>query len=139
MRIVGASTATVAVLAATVVATPVRAGTYEGRSPLARAGYTTVAMIANVVPVVSAIFAPKCLPGYVVCKLTFAGMSLIAAADQLAVSGGSDMPQTRAILHRGFAGDWFLTGRHVAGETQPQPLPDPPPPASAGGWEPPPR
>ncbi len=115
---------------------------YEQRSPAQRALFTSVAMVANVVPIVSAIFAPHCLPGYVVCKATFAGVSLIAAADQLALSGGGDMAQTRAILHRGFAGDWYLTGKHIAGDVAPQPLPEPPPPPSAGGggeWTPPPR
>jgi hypothetical protein len=71
----------------------------------------------------------------------FAGISLIAAADQLVLSGGGDWPQTRAILHRGFAGDWYLTGRHVSGDVTPEVLPEPPPPpAGSGGgkWEPPP-
>jgi hypothetical protein len=51
------------------------------------------------------------------------------------------MTQTRGILHRGFAGDWYLTGRHTSRETEAQVLPDPPPPPGEGGgqkWEPPP-
>src|SRR6059036_2060600 len=106
-----------------------------------RALYTGVAVVANVTPVVSALYAPRCLPGYVVCKLTYAGLSLAAAADQLVLSGGGDLAQTCAILHRGFAGDWYLTGRHVAGEVEPEPLPEPPAPApesGGGGWQPPP-
>jgi len=106
-----------------------------------RALYTGVAVVANVTPLVATLYAPRCLPGYVVCKLTYAGLSLAAAADQLVLSGGGDLAQTRAILHRGFAGDWYLTGRHVAGEVEPEPLPEPPAPAPGsgeGGWQPPP-
>jgi hypothetical protein len=116
------------------------AGNYEEASTGRRALYTAAAVAANVVPVISALYAPRCLPGYLVCKLSFAGISLIAAADQLALSGGGDTVQTRAILHRGFRGDWVLTPRHVAGDLEPQVLPDPPPPPSDGGtgWQPPP-
>lgn len=121
-------------------AVPCRAagGPYEQSSPVRRALYTGVAVVANVVPGISAIYAPQCLPGYVLCKLTFAGISVLAAADQLALSGAQDLTQTRAILHRGFAGDWILTGRHIAGEAEAHPLPEPPPPPSEGGWQPPP-
>jgi hypothetical protein len=104
-----------------------------------RAWHTGVAVVANVVPVVSTFYAPRCLLGYVFCKTVFAGMSVVAAGDQLFFSGGGDMAQTRGILHRGFAGDWLLTPRHVSGELDPQVLPDPPPPPKTeGGWEPPP-
>jgi hypothetical protein len=51
------------------------------------------------------------------------------------------MAQTRGILHRGFAGDWYIDTRHVRGEATPEPLPEPPPPPSSSGggtWEPPP-
>ena len=100
---------------------------------------TGIAVAANVVPGVSTLYAPHCLPGYVFCKAIFAVVSVIAAADQLALSGGGDMTQTRGILHRGFAGDWYIAPRHVRGEATPEPLPDPPPPPSSGGkWEPPP-
>src|SRR5437867_3171220 len=116
------------------------AASYEERPGGMRAVYTGIAVIANVVPGVSALYAPRCLPGYVLCKAVFAGMSLIAAADQLALSGGGDLEQTRGILHRGFTGDWYLTGRHVSGDVTPEPLPDPPPVSGSGGgkWEPPP-
>ncbi len=99
-----------------------------------------IAVVANIVPGVSTLYAPRCLPGYVFCKTIFAAVSVIAAADQLVLSGGGDMQQTRGILHRGFAGDWYLTARHVSGEATPEPLPDPAPPPSSGGghWEPPP-
>ena len=119
-----------------------RAAAYDQQSSGRRALYTGIALVANITPFVSALYAPACLPGYVVCKLTYAGLSLAAAADQLVLSGGGDLAQTRAILHRGFAGDWYLTGRHIAGEVQPEPLPEPPAPASGsgeGGWQPPPR
>jgi hypothetical protein len=112
----------------------------EERPLGSRALQTVVAVIGNVAPVVATAYAPQCLPGYVLCKALFAGVSVLAAADQLIVSGGADLTQTRAILHRGFGGDWVLTPRHVAGESTPQPLPDPPPPGTGteGGWEPPP-
>lgn len=116
----------------------VGAATYDEQPAAKRAMYTGIAVVANVVPVVSTFYAPRCLLGYVLCKGVFAAMSTIAAADQLVLSGGGDMPQTRGILHRGFTGDWWLTGRHVSGEVEPQVLPEPPPPPSTGGWEPPP-
>lgn len=117
------------------------AGSYEERSAGARVFYTGVAVAANVLPVLSAVYAPQCLPGYIVCKLAFAGMSLVAAGDQLLLSGGSDPEQARAIVNRGFSGDWVLTGSHIAGDTAPEPLPEAPPPRQTGGgaWEPPPR
>lgn len=110
------------------------------QSPGRHALYTGLAVVANVVPIVSTLYAPRCLLGYVFCKATYAGMSVIAAADQLALSGGGDLQQTRGILHRGFAGDWYLTARHTSREVAPEPLPEPPPPAAAEGgkWEPPP-
>jgi len=111
---------------------------FEERPAAARALYTGIAVVANVVPVVSTFYVSRCLPGYVVCKLTFAGMSLIAATGQLVLSGGGDLAQTRGILHRGFAGDWYLTGRHTSREVTPEVLPEPPPPPSEPKWEPPP-
>src|SRR3989442_15386808 len=118
-----------------------RAAAYDQQSPGMRALYTGVAVEANVTPFVATLYAPRCLPGYVVCKLTYAGLSLAAAADQLVLSDGGDLAQTPPILHRGFAGDWSPTGRHVAGEVEPQPLPEPPAPApesGGGGGGPPP-
>ena len=114
------------------------ATSYEERSLGARAWYTTVAMVANLVPGVSALYAPRCLPGYYLCKVGFAGAATIAAVGQLAISGGGDLAQTRALLYRGWSGDWFLTGEHIAGDKTPQPLPEAPPPAAEGGWQPPP-
>lgn len=114
---------------------------YDERSPAGRALYTGIAVIANVVPVVSTLYAPRCLPGYVMCKGLWAFVSVVAAADQFVLSGGQDRVQTKGILYRGFAGDWFLTGRHTAGDLTPNPLPDPPPPpadSGGGGWQPPP-
>src|SRR4051812_41563602 len=113
---------------------------WEQRSVASKTLYKSVAMVANVLPGASSFYAPKCLPGYVFCKAIFAGISVIAAAEHLLLAGDGDLQQTRGILYRGFAGDWFLTGRHITGDRQAQPLPDPPPPSTAGGaWEPPPR
>lgn len=110
------------------------------RSPANEALLTGTAAAANVTPVLPSFYAPRCLTGYIFCKAMFAGVSVIAAADQLIFSGGGDMAQTRAILYRGFGGDWVMTPRHIAGEANPEPLPEPPPPAAGaeGGWEPPP-
>ena len=143
MRVTGRRSFCAAALAGMLLCVaPAHAQRYERSSAPKRALYTGTAMVANAVPVVSAVFAPQCLPGYVVCKATFAFVSLVVATGQLALSGGGDMAQTRGILHRGFAGDWYLTGKHIAGDSTPQPLPEPPPPPAAtgaGGWEPPPR
>ena len=115
------------------------ATTWEARSSGARALYTTGAVVANLIPITSAFVAPKCIPGYIVCKLSFAGASIIAAAGQFVLSGGHDLEQTKAILTRGFSGDWYLTGEHVAGDVQPQPYPEIAPPSSGGsGFTPPP-
>jgi hypothetical protein len=76
-------------------------------------GYTVLAGL-NVVPIVRPGGA-RCLPGYIVCKFSFAAFSLLAAGEQLLFSGGTDLDQTRA-LYRGFGGDWVLTGAHAAGD-----------------------
>jgi len=112
------------------IAVPAHAA-WEDRPTWQRVGFTILAGIENIVPITSALAAPRCLPGYVVCKLSFAGISLLAAGEQLAFSGGTDLAQTRAILHRGFAGDWILTGAHAAGDDSPEVLPEPPPSSSA--------
>jgi hypothetical protein len=100
---------------------------YEDRPAWQRAGYSVLAGIYNVVPIASAFAEPRCLPGYILCKFSFAAFSVIAAGEQIVLSGGADMNQTRAILHRGFAGDWIVTGRQAAGDATPQVLPDPGP------------
>jgi hypothetical protein len=105
---------------------------WDDRSAGQRAGYTTLAVVENIVPVTSALAAPRCLPGYFACKFSFAAISLLVAGEQLVFSGGTDLDQTRAILHRGFGGDWILTGAHAAGDVTPDPLPDPGPRAGAG-------
>jgi hypothetical protein len=104
---------------------------WEDRPGWQRAGYNVLAGVENVVPITSALAAPRCLPGYIVCKALFAGFSVVAAGEQLFFSGGADMDQTRAVLHRGFAGDWVLTGAHAAGDDTPEVLPDPGPATSA--------
>jgi hypothetical protein len=120
----------VSLVAVLAVAIPANAD-WDDRSPGQRAGYTTLAVVENVVPVASAFAAPRCLQGYVLCKLSFAAFSVVAAGEQLFMSGGSDMKQFEAVLHRGWAGDWYLTGAHAAGDKTPEVLPDPGPPANA--------
>ena len=114
-------------LLVSVLASRVALAGYEDRPGWQRAGFNVLAGIENVVPIASALAAPRCLPGYILCKASFAGISLLAAGAHLAFSFGGDMPQTRALLHRGFAGDWILTGRHAAGDAEPDVLPDPGP------------
>jgi len=125
-------------LATSLLAVDAQAVPFEEQSGQMQAAYTAVAVVANILPGVSTLYAPRCLPGYVFCKVLFAAVSLVAATEQLAVSGGADRAQTRAILHHGFAGDWVLTGAHVAGDRTPEPWPDVPPAATGSGWEPPP-
>jgi len=138
----GRLVSTLLLVAALVPARAARAVPYAQLPVAKRAMYTGIAIVANILPGLSAVYEHRCFPGYIVCKASFAGVSLLAALDQLAMSGGHDMTQTAGILYRGFEGDWFLTGEHIAGDRTPQPLPDPPPPASEGGgeggWTPPP-
>jgi hypothetical protein len=119
-------------------ALPARAD-WDDRSTGQKAGYTALAVVENVVPIASAFAAPKCLPGYILCKAFFAFTSVVAAGEQITMSGGSDEKQTNAILYRGFAGDWYLTGANAAGDLTANPLPDPAPvanPAPGSGSEP---
>jgi len=120
-----------------------RAGSFEDSSTGKRALYTVGAAVANVVPLASSVVEPKCLPGYIFCKLTFAFGSLLFAGEDLAMSGGSELGQSRAILYRGFSGDWVVTPRDIAEGRRPDVLPAPPPPSGeskdSGGFVPPPR
>ena len=116
-------------LAVMAIAHPAQA-TFEDRPTWQRAGYWVLAGVENVVPITSALAAPRCLPGYIACKFSFAFLSVLVAGEQFAFSGGADLAQTRAILHRGFGGDWVLTGAHAAGDVTPEVLPDPGPSSS---------
>jgi hypothetical protein len=120
-----------------------RAASYEDSSTGKKVLYTAKAVAANALPVAGSLVEPKCLPGYFFCKLTFAFGSLLFAGENLAMSGGADIDQSRAILYRGFSGDWWVTPRDIAGDRQPQILPAPPPPSGgsggSGGFVPPPR
>lgn len=115
---------------------------FEELSGRRRAMYTAGAAAANVLPVVSGVAEPKCLQGYILCKVTFAAISVVAAAESLVMSGGSDLAQPKAVLYRGFSGDWYLTPRDMAGDTRAELLPEPPPPAEgekkSGDFVPPP-
>jgi hypothetical protein len=94
---------------------------------------TAAAVVTNVVPVTSALVAPTCLPGYILCKLSYAGLSLVAAAESMVMSGGADSAQPAAILRRGFSGDWVVTPDDIATRRPPDPYPEVAPPASGGG------
>jgi len=106
---------------------------YDDRPATERGAYTALAVAENILPGVSTIAAPRCLQGYVLCKLSFAAVSLVAAGEHLFFSGGSDLGQTRAILRRGFTGDWVLTGKHAAGDVEAAVFPDPGPSSRAPG------
>ena len=95
------------------------AGSYDERSTAGRVLLNGVAVLANVVPVLPALWAKPCLPGYVLCKATYAFASVLFAGEQVLFSGANDMPQASTIIRRGFGGDWFLTGRHINGDTKP--------------------
>ena len=101
------------------------------RSAAARVFYAVAAAVANVVPGPAVLVAPKCIQGYVLCKFSFAALSVVAAGEQLLMSGGSDGQQTRAILYRGFAGDWYVTAGDMAGITKPDVFPESPPPTQS--------
>jgi hypothetical protein len=102
---------------------------YEELSSGRKALATSKAVAVNTLPVASGLEEPKCLQGYILCKLTFALFSVVAAGESLAMSGGADLAQPRGILYRGFSGDWVVTPRDMAGESKPEILPEAPPPA----------
>jgi hypothetical protein len=123
--------------------TAAQAVPFEELSGGKRALYTARAVVANTVPGASAATEPRCIQGYILCKLTFALFSTIVAGETLALGGGGDMAQPKAILYRGWSGDWVVTPRDIAGETKPELLPEPPPPAGGqpkegGDFKPPP-
>ena len=119
----------VSLVAVLAIAMPAQAG-WDDRSSGEKAGYMALAAVENVIPVASALAAPKCLQGYVLCKMSFAAFSVVAAGEQLFMAGGSDMKQFEAILKRGWTGDWYLTGAHAAGDATADVLPDPGPAAN---------
>lgn len=124
-----------------VAPTRARATTWDDASPMMRVAYTAGAVVTNIVPITSAFIAPTCLQGYILCKLTFAGISLLSAAEQTVMGGSSDPAGTKATLERGFSGDWFITPSHIAGDSAPDVYPSVTvhdDAAGAGGFTPPP-
>jgi hypothetical protein len=92
----------------------------EGDVP-ASAWDSTVAVVTNVVPITSAFVEGRCITGYVVCKLSFAGLSLVAAAEQVVLGG--DTKGARATLGRGFGGDWYVRPSDIASGRTPEVYP----------------
>lgn len=82
---------------------------------------STVAVVTNVVPISSAFVQSRCLTGYIVCKLSFAGLSLVAAAEQVVLGG--DTKGARATLGRGFGGDWVVRPSDIASGREPEVYP----------------
>jgi hypothetical protein len=112
----------VALLTAMLAAAPVAVRADEvgvGR----RIWYGVAAAALNVLPVVSIHASQRCLPGYVVCKLSFAGMGLIAAGTQLVVGG--DLKGAERTVRRAVGGDWLVLPRHLATGTNADPYPEP--------------
>lgn len=89
-----------------------------------RAWYGIAAAGMNVLPVASAFASQRCLPGYIACKLSFAGMGLIASTAQIIIGG--DIDGARRTARRAIGGDWIVTPRHVAEGASPDPYPAPP-------------
>ena len=94
----------------------------EGGSEQVRGWHTAAAVVANVIPVASVFVEERCLPGYIVCKISFWGISVIAAIEQVVVGGNAD--GARATLDRGFGGDWVVTGEHIATGRKPELYPE---------------
>ena len=114
----------------------------QERSGTAHALATAGAVAANTLPVVPTYVEPRCLLPYPLCKFTFAVLGVVGAGESLVMSGGSDLDQPRALIHRGVGGDWFVTPRDMLGESKPDLLPEVAPPGSGnapGGFKPPPR
>ena len=143
MRSIRRGIAAMLLVAPALLNTTAHAGSFDDASSGRRALYTAGAVAANVVPGVASVVEPKCLPGYIFCKATFAFGSVLFAGETWVLSGGSDNDQSRAILYRGFAGDWVVTPRNIAGDKTLQVLPTPPAPTEEGkpgsGFVPPPR
>ena len=99
---------------------PAQAG--EEPAPGARAWHVLASTGANLLPVASAFASPRCLPGYILCKLSFAGMGVVASGVQ--VIAGGDIEGARATLSRAFGGDWVVTPSHIATSSRPDPYPE---------------
>lgn len=110
----------VAILTASLFVMPVTATAADdgmGR----RIWHGVAATAMNVLPVVSTFASQRCLPGYIACKLSFAGMGLAASGVQI-VAGG-DLDGARETLGRAFGGDWVVTPHHLATGIDPDPYP----------------
>ena len=74
--------------------TAAQAVPFEELSRGKRARYTAEAVAVNTVPGVSAAAEPRCIQGYILCKLTFALFSGVVAGETLVLGGGGDMGLT---------------------------------------------
>lgn len=112
---------TIALLGAISLATPPSAPANDGG--VARALWRgAAAATMNVVPVTSIFASQRCLPGYLACKLMFAGMGIAASGVQ--VLAGGDLDGARRTMERAFGGDWIVLPRHVGGDVKPDPYPE---------------
>ena len=104
------------------VLTPV-ASAEPGTSEVStNAWHSTAAVVTNVVPITSAFVQQRCLTGYIFCKLTFAGFSVVAAGEQVVLGG--DIDGARATLGRGFGGDWIVRPSDIATGRTPKVYPE---------------
>jgi hypothetical protein len=83
---------------------------------------STAAVVTNVVPISSAFVQPRCITGYVLCKLSFAGLSVLAAGEQILLGG--DVKGASATLGRGFRGDWVVRPSDIASGRKPVVYPE---------------
>lgn len=102
---------------------PAHADVYDDLDGGKRFLYGAGAVAANIIPGVSVWAASKCLPGYVVCKLTFAGLGTLAAGSQ--IFWGGDVSGAGTTAGRAFGGDWIVTPRQLANGTGADPYPEP--------------
>jgi hypothetical protein len=105
-----------------VVPTGVRAGDDDGAGRRIWNGVGATAM--NVLPVVSVRASQRCLPGYILCKLSFAGMGLAASGAQIFFGG--DVAGARRTAGRALGGDWVVMPRHLETGIKPDPYPEAP-------------
>jgi hypothetical protein len=109
------------IVALALVATPAARSDTDGTGG-PNAWHSTVAVVTNVVPITSAFVHDRCITGYILCKLSFAGLSLLSATEQVVLGG--DTRGARATLGRGFGGDWVVKPSDVASGRKPDVYPD---------------
>jgi len=123
MRVLRQTMVVVAMVGLALAATPSASVAGDGESGESLTIWdSTAAVVVNVVPISSAFVQPRCITGYVLCKLSFAGLSVLAAGEQILLGG--DVDGARATLGRGFHGDWVVRPSHIARGRKPVVYPE---------------